>query len=224
MPGAPFMALVADPCGGNDAFTKLLLHCDGTNGGTTFTDSSSLAQTISNTGGTTSTTQIKFGASSGSFSTVAGLSLSPGTNFNFPGDFTVDFWVFTSTVSTDTIFRRMIAFNIDSATTFQLYIDGSGFVVSRTTTTVLQGATSVATGAWVHVAIVRSGTTLKLFVNGVQDASVTDSTSYAAAATARIASYDGAQGRLIGFMDEIRVSVGVARWTANFAPPAIPYF
>ena len=82
---------------GNDAFTKILLHMDGSNGGTTFTDVN--AGGVSNTwsalsDAVTTTAAAKFGPSSlnsgaGGFgiSTSAKSALDPGT-----GDFTVDFW------------------------------------------------------------------------------------------------------------------------------------
>ncbi len=213
------------PTCGNDQFTTLLLHMDGAGGGTTFTDSSSLAQSISAAGVTTDDASVKFGSAAALFSgSGAGLSLSPGTNLDFPGDFTVDFWMKTSTVSLDGgAFRRLVAFQLDNATGMQLYMNASGQVVLRNNNSILTGSTNVATGSWVHVALTRSGTSLKLFVNGTQDASVADSTAFAAGSTARIGSYNGTTGRYLGSIDEFRVTKGIARWTDDFTPRDQPY-
>lgn len=210
---------------GNDTYTVLLLHCDGANGSSIFTDSSPSVHSISDGSATITTSTPKYGSGGASFATVAGLSFTDNlTDLSWPGDFTVDFWLNTSTVSTDGgAFRRIISFDLDSATSFQLYLQASGFIVCRSNATLFTGATNTANGTYHHIAVTRSGTTLRLFVDGVQDASVTNSTSFAAGATARIGSYNGTTGRIAGTLDEIRVSKGIARWTAGFTPPATQY-
>ena len=94
-----------EPKGGIDQYTKLMLHCDGVNAGTTFTDSSSqhsgqTAHTVSAFGNAqTSTTQKKFGTAA-YYATVAGagyLTIPASDDWIFgTGDFTIDFWLYAS--------------------------------------------------------------------------------------------------------------------------------
>jgi hypothetical protein len=202
----------------------MLLHMDGSNGSTAFTDSGPNAHSISASGVTISTSMSTFGGASATFAGTGGLSFTDNlSDLTFAGDFTVAFWMNTTTTSTDTSFRRLFSFNLDSATTLQAYVDGSGFVVLRSNATLLQGATGVANGSWHHVEISRVGTTLRLFVDGAQDASATNSTVFAAGATARIGSYNGTQGRYVGHLDDFVVYNGIGLHSSNFTAPSAAY-
>src|SRR6266481_9069426 len=82
--------------GGNDKFTKILLHMDGSNGATTFTDSNAggSAHTWTATNATTSTTQTRFGPTSLSTGAAAGNITTPDSaDFTAgSGDFTAECW------------------------------------------------------------------------------------------------------------------------------------
>jgi hypothetical protein len=85
-----------DNIGGNDSFTKLLLHCDAADGTTTFTDSSAAAHTITPGGNAQiDTAQAKFGASSVLFDGTGDFLVADGhADFAFgTGDFAIDFWL-----------------------------------------------------------------------------------------------------------------------------------
>jgi len=73
---------------------------------------------------------------------------------------------------------------------------------------------------WYHVAFSREGTDLKCFIDGTQIGSTeTDSTSYVSTVDTCVGSYvdaSDANGNLNGYMDEVRISKGIARYTANF--------
>ena len=72
---------------------SLLMHMDGTNGGTTFTDNSNYALSVTPTNATTSTTQVKFGTASAYFNGSAYLTMPTTSQFAFgTGDFTIEFW------------------------------------------------------------------------------------------------------------------------------------
>jgi hypothetical protein len=91
----------------------------------------------------------------------------------------------------------------------------------------INGTTTIAVETWYHVAVTRSGTNTKMFLNGVQEGpTYTDSTNYSVGNSAR--PFFGALGtdgslQWYGYFDEIRISKGIARWTANFTPPTAPY-
>jgi hypothetical protein len=74
----------------------------------------------------------------------------------------------------------------------------------------------------VHVAVSRSGTSLKMFFDGVQVASATDSTSFTDNAYGvRIGGSSGYSFN--GYIDDLRITKGYARYTANFTPPSAPF-
>lgn len=86
----------------------------------------------------------------------------------------------------------------------------------------VQGGTASASN-WTHIAYTRSGTTGRLFVNGVSVGSWTDSINYGTAKPLIIgADYNGINN-FNGFIDETRISKGVARYTTNFAVPSAAF-
>lgn len=211
--------------GGIDSFTKLMLHCDGSDGSTTFTDSSASAHSITVSGNAQiDTAQSKFGGASGLFDGTGDLLTTPSsTDFAFgTGTFTLDAWVRFNSVAgfLMTIFQfptpdmRLIGYNPGSPVV--AFYAASGIQIT--------GTTVLSTGTWYHVAVARSGTSTKLFLNGTQEGSTySDSNDYSSSAqTVKVASQSGSW-ELNGWLDEIRISKGVARWTANFTPPTAPY-
>jgi hypothetical protein len=78
-------------------------------------------------------------------------------------------------------------------------------------------------GTWVHIAVTRSGTSLRIFVNGTQlSSTVTNSTNWGA--ITRIGAIDsGGSQNFLGHIDDLRITKGFARYTANFTPPAITF-
>jgi hypothetical protein len=98
----------------------------------------------------------------------------------------------------------------------------SGSVSVVTSTFVISGNINAATGSWVHFAIARSGTSMKLFINGVQSGSTT-TTSQAFTNGATYGLYVGSgqagTGRYLGYIQDLRITKGYARYTSNFTPP-----
>ena len=132
----------------------------------------------------------------------------------------------TSTFSLDTYYRRVVSTGPDSAGAIQLlFLTGSATpkISVRSNAQLINGTIDAATGAWVHVAVARSGSSLKLFVDGVQSGSTaTTSTNFANGATngVTIGRYATvASGHFKGFLSNIRVLKGTALYTANFTPP-----
>ena len=70
---------------------------------------------------------------------------------------------------------------------------------------------------WTHVAVSRSGTTLKLFYNGVEQKSVTSAYDFQSGTTARLAN-DGHNQRFAGKVSNLRIVKGTAVYTSNFYP------
>lgn len=220
---------------GNDSYTKVLLHMDGSNGGTTFTDSNAggAAKTWTATTAVTNTGAFEFGTASMNCGSTGWIDTPDSADFTVgTGDFTIDFWfnVQGGAGASRTAFGQ--ADNTASTASTSLYANLSASNVWQanlyigTTITTVMGTTTFTTTGWHHFAYVRASGVLKMFLDGVQEGgnvsqagSVNDSANKLAV---------GRFGELStfswnGFIDEFRFSVGVARWTANFTPPAAPY-
>jgi hypothetical protein len=85
---------------GIDSYTKLMMHCDGANSATVFTDSSLAPHIITSTNTITSTTTPKFGTASAYFDGTGDyMSIPYSTDFDFgTDDITIDFWFRTPQV------------------------------------------------------------------------------------------------------------------------------
>ena len=71
-----------------------------------------------------------------------------------------------------------------------------------------------------HVAVTRSGTTVRLFVNGVVEATATgNSTNFNESLTLYIGAETGNSLYLNGYIDDLRITKGYARYTSNFTAP-----
>lgn len=202
---------------------SLLLHMDGSNNSTTFTDSSSAARSVTANGDAKiSTAQSKFGGASGLFDGNGDyLSIASNSAFNFgTGDFTVEAWVRLASTTGD----WFIASASGSGGLFFGYTSsvgnkGWGFGRAAVAWDFTSGSTASA-GTWYHVAIARSGTSMRLFVNGTQaGATATNSTSYDISTTSLNIGSQGANYYLNGNIDDLRITKGVARYTYNFIPP-----
>jgi hypothetical protein len=202
---------------------SLLLHGNGANGSTTITDSSPTPKTVTAVGNAQiSTAQSKFGGASiafdgsGDWLTISRIALT--------GDFTIEFFVRLNSASNDaiiavgdSIFYQLLRLNENGiAGKISAYI-GSGYVFSSVTS-------GIAANTWNHVALVRSGVTFYLFVEG-QQLAVNTSPGTEARGPLSLnligAGYTGIHA-LNGFIDEFRCS-NVARYTANFTPPTAPF-
>jgi hypothetical protein len=212
---------------GIDQYTKLLLHCDGSDGSQTFTDSSGTGKVVTAVGNAQiDTAQSKFGGASALFDGTGDyLNLNGESDFAFgTGDFTIDFWfklnalaspyeVYYDSRPSNGVYP--LIYSAGSPRTLRYFVSGGDRIT---------GTTTLTTDTWYHVAVTRSGTNTKLFLNGVQEGSTySDSNDYLNGASKPFigASFDGIY--LNGWIDELRVSKGIARWTANFTPPTSAY-
>lgn len=201
---------------------SLLLHMDGADGSTTFTDNSLRPKTVTANGNAkVSTAQSKWGG--GSLVLNGGDYLTAPADLDFvfgADDFTVELWINTVATAESVLIDQYLG-----GTSWQLAVKG-GKLSWYSAAYVLTGAVSVNTGTWHHVAATRSAGILRFFVDGVFDGATPLSDNYTtkmvlgigAQAAARNAGYDFA-----GFMDDVRITKGVARYTADFAPPAEPF-
>lgn len=181
-----------------------------------------------------STAQAKWGGSSMAFDGTGDYLTSPNSqNFNFgTGDFTVETWVYTTTTASGSGTTTASQYIIDARTAsttsafilgFRLLGSGTGNLLCwYTGSTVLQSS-AVSINQWHHVAYTRSGTTGRLFLDGVQVATQTDSTNYVSGATITYGSRYTVENFLFGYIEDLRVTKGYARYTSNFTPPTAAF-
>lgn len=217
-------AVTTDP---GFASISLLLPLNGTNGGTTFTDASVNGFTVTANGNAqTSTAQSKWGGSSllldgsGDY-----LSVASDADFNFgTSDFTVEAWVYLTSVTGN----WFIASSSGSGGLFFGYSTTevpAGWGCGRTAIAWDHlSAWTASTSTWYHVALCRSGTSLRLFTDGVQrGATSTNSQSYNISTTSLTIGSQGAGLYMSGYMNDLRITKGVARYTADFTAPTGPF-
>jgi len=84
----------------------------------------------------------------------------------------------------------------------------------------LQGVTSLAASTWHHIAVARASGTLRLFVNGNLDAAVNDSQNCTSTAALNVGSLGTLNvSQMNGYLDEVRITKALARYTGSFTPP-----
>ena len=149
---------------------QLLLHCDGTSGSTTFTDSSTGVHTVTPHGAAQiATAESEFaGAGSAYFNSSADyLSLDSATDFTFgTGDFTIDFWAKRANTDVPNVFLDFTGSGATNAP--KIYYDAGGLHYWCNGTDAITYSTTLTVGAWYHIAVTRSGTNTKMFLNGTQ--------------------------------------------------------
>ena len=230
-----FKRWIYDPAGENDPYTKIMLHFDGSNGSTTFTDSNSggSAHTWSTLGSTTlSTAAVKFGSASCKFNTSQVTTPNHADFALGSKDWTVDLWYNPNGVSGGG-FQGLFGQNGAGGVTdtgLYVYRDNSNKIqagaYSGSNTWGVASSTSVNASAWYHIAFQRKGNTLQLFINGVQEGGTLAISGAINSSTSPFAVGGcgaGTPNTCSGYIDEFRLSVGVARYSGNFTPRSAAY-
>lgn len=159
------------------------------------------------------------------------------------GDYTIEdfvrFYALPTGANKGVIFGKWDETN--NRRSYQLYLGGpsleAGNIVFRISTNGLAGTVAELISwpwtpdldHWYHVAVSRAGGELFLFIDGVQQGlAVADSNVYFAGAARTVlgGQFDGAaiaNTAFTGFMDEFRLTVGFARYNADFTPPVAPF-
>ena len=212
---------------------SLLLHGDGANGSTTITDNSPTPKTVTAVGNAQiSTAQSKFGGASialdgtGDFcraSNNSSLNLSS-------GNFTIECWIYhLARVGDQYVLEKdgrpgstyaSYSILINSAGTCSVQL-GNGAGASPVPTSYTIGTIPLTT--WTHVAVVKADTTITTYLNGLQGSTATQGTAIVDGSfNLDIGGFNGA-AFFNGYIDDLRITKGIARYTANFTPPAAAF-
>lgn len=204
----------------------LLLHMDGSNGSTTFIDSSSTPKTVTPFGSAQiSTADSKFGGAAGFFNnTDAYLTTPHHSSFNFAtGDWTVELYCKINPVESDIIINKATNFGFFP---FQIRVFGNRFNARGYSNSgqvynlgVTSGPTVVA-GTWYHVALCRQSNNFLLYVDGnLVEYSSSSATLFSGTTPVSIAGLSNGQGLMAGYMEDVRITVGVCRYPNGISFP-----
>lgn len=201
-----------------------LLHMNGTDGSTTFTDERGHVFTAVGDA-QIDTAQSKFGGASGLFDGTGDYVTSDASaDFGMgAGDYTIEGWVRQGAVTGD----RALCDSRIGGEGVALYganvSAGRKLVLANNSAIIATSTGTIPVDTWTHVAIARASGTVKGFIGGAQEFSVSDSRVLAASPQIRFGANNSAGQLYVGHLDEWRITVGVARYTATFTPPAAPF-
>jgi hypothetical protein len=214
---------------------SLLLHMNGADNSTSFIDSSNKNTTVSANGNAKIVVaDSKFGGSSGFFDGTGDfLQIANNSNFDFPSDFTIECFVKYSSTKLMPLYTRrvnsagtapivVIQLNDSSVGNIRFYLYGASGSTFPSTT-----GLSLNDNNWHHIALSRSGSNNRLFIDGILRASSSTNVgsmvwTNSVTTIARDIFYTARDYN--GYVDELRVTKGVARYTSNFTPPNAPFF
>jgi hypothetical protein len=209
----------------NDSNTKLLLNY--TNAGIYDATSKNDLETVD--GAKISTAQSKWGGSSMAFDGTGDYlnGFNNGVLFYLDTTYTIEFWVRLNTVSGTQNFVILSAANNSN--------QGINFYTVGTTVTVNDGNSAgtgpsggtLAANTWYYLALVANGTNTKLFIDGNLISTYAGITRYTAAGAWKYITIGVDGGKtasyLNGYINDLRITNSIARYTANFTPPTAAF-
>jgi hypothetical protein len=196
--------------------TSLLLNF--TNAGIKDATAKNILETVD--GAQISTAQSKWGSGSMLFNGNGGYLYAENTRRSLEilaGDFTIECWINFNVVGNGQIITGLAATN----TLYWQYYSSQLQFGQNNVATLTATNWSPSSGVWYHLAVTRSGSTLRQFVSGNQLGST--ATSSASFANGPIHIGNGGAGFLNGYISDLRITKGYARYTANFNVPTAPF-
>ena len=223
---------------GNLCWDKLVLglHCDGTNGSTTFTDVKGKTVTAN---GNAQISTAQYPALTGKTSSALFdgtgdyLTIADSADFTFPGDFTIQLFVrFASGLGSAQMLYDDehatngygILFQKNAADKFAFYYmpDNASNKNDSGQLVIITSTTTATTGVWYRVQVRRVGTTVAMGVNGTQEASTTLSSGvgiWNPSATVWIGGRYNSSGWINGYISEFEIYKGVGKDFDNLSVP-----
>lgn len=227
---------------GIDSYVKLMLHCNGVDGSTTITDSSSSPHTLTAQGDAQiDTAQKEFGTGSLLVSSTSGyVNSADHDDWQLDGGagspFTIDSWIrltdnssLAMICSHATDGNNKWTWSYTGSNTLLFDFSSGGGLLLR-----FSAPFSPSNNTWYHVVLERinsdnAATGWKIFTSGNEQTLTKTNGNW----NANIPNFTGnfeigrdagdGSGKFDGWIDELRISKGIARWTANFTPPTNEY-
>jgi len=173
---------------------------------------------------TGSTTQAKFSNTksmyfdgTGDYVTIEADAANFGT-----GDFTIEMWLYP-TESNNAIFRKTTSTGSASPPSLSVYVAGTTPLVGVNSGTAdgswITASSSFSNNAWNHFAITRNSGTVTIWINGNSAGSATRTADVDNNITFRLGEWRNSSENYKGYIQDFRLTKGLARYTANFTPP-----
>lgn len=225
---AVYTAAFTPPTAPVTAITNTSLLVNGTNAAIIDSTAGNDLETVGNA--QISTSVKKFGTGSMAFDGSGDYLVAPSsTAFDLgSGDFTIECWFNANSFAAP--------FGLISRYAVTAGVSAYGWLIqvrSSTSIRLLRGndlyfdstVSTMSTGTWYHVAAVRNGSTFTLYLNGTQVGQATGVSNFtdASSTTLQIGRTHTVTDDLNGYIDDIRITKGVARYTANFTPPTAAF-
>jgi len=227
-------AITSVPTAPTTAISGTSLLCSMTNGAIFDNAMMNNLETVGNA--QISTAQSKFGGSSMSFNgTNSGLYTASTPNLAFgSGDFTVEGWVYFNAnlpyLDGDSLYSAALFGQTNTNGLALVFKSGSSSGAPSNLAFTVIGASTVNTtistslNTWYHIAVTKASGTVRVFLNGVQQNSFANSTTFAQSVGTvgylNIASFND---WFPGYIDDFRITKGYARYTSNFTPPTAAF-
>jgi hypothetical protein len=207
------------------AITNTSLLLNSTNAGIFDSTGKNVLETVGNA--QISTAQSKFGGSSIYFDGSGDwLDIPNQSDLNVgTGDFTIECWINRTSAISGTGFGDVFIGKGSNNIVFDILVSTGVIRFGRYGgASLLVSTTAVTNNTWYHIAVTRNGTSLRLFVNGTIEASTTSSADFTSTTALRIGS-DPSFGTQIfnGYISNLRITKGIARYNANFTPPTTSF-
>lgn len=216
---------------------SLLLHMDGDSGSTIFIDSSSFSNNVTASGGAIiSTTESLFGQSGRFTGDTSRLTVPSSPELVLDGDFTIEaaVWIEVAPAAGDTytIIDKCGVFG-SAYPTYNIHINDQRRIVAQLgktgatidRTLLSSGSEVVPLSTFNHIALVRNGSLLTLYLNGITyDSAAIVSEPLDNGEPLTIGAVPSTNSETLdGYLDEVRITKDVARYTENFTPPELPF-
>lgn len=212
---------MSDPFG---AYTSVLLHFDGVDGSAEILNSGKFTgPKFASVGATLSTSDSKFGGVSLRVGASGYVQADDPVNSSIAGatdKLTVEFWTKRLTAATST--GTIVAFASGSTRYSFYWRSTSRFAAYDGANMIFESSNTVALNTWYHYAFVKDGSAVRLYVDGVLRASGTNTVSRDCSAIVLGRNEQG--GEIYdGYIDELRITKGVARYSSDFTPQTQAY-
>jgi hypothetical protein len=214
----PSTPLTTSVTSGTSTYNAVVL-LNNTNGGIVDQHSSNVLETVGNAQVSTAVKKYNNGSiyfdGSGDY-----LKIPSSPNFEFgTGDFTIEGWVYlVSTSSYSTIISNRTTDTDNTAGRWSVAIRNSAFEFFSGGSQIISSGT-VSTSTWTFFTVTRASGSLKLFLNGTQVGSTTSFTTSLSALSVSIGANGAGTETLTGYIDDLRITKGYARYTSNFTAP-----
>lgn len=221
---AQYTAAFTPPTEPLTAITNTSLLCNFTNAAIIDNTGKNVLETVGNAQIDTGTK--KFGTGALEFDGTGDWLLAPNTPDNQlgTGNFTIELWVYLATGDIGS--NRGLISKGTASTGWSVSLNTTEKVVFSYTSSTITSSGAITSNAWNHIAVVREGTgsnQTKIYINGTNDGTGTVSTDFNQTDSLYVGANRTGGDPMKGFIDDVRITKGIARYTANFTAPTAAF-